>query len=77
MLSKYKIKQIVPLFFFFFLLILKHFSKSKNYNKTAIFRTREHILDTKIACFFLFQSDIKCRFSSSFPAKFSFCYKLT
>jgi len=43
-----------PLFGFNKLLILKHLSKTKNYDKTAIFRTREHILDTKIACFFLF-----------------------
>ena len=43
-----------PIFGFNKLFILKHLSKTKNYDKTAIFRTREHILDTKIACFFLF-----------------------
>lgn len=66
-----------PLFDINNLLILKQFSRFRNCNKTAIFHTREHILDTKIAYFFLFQSDIECSFADAFPSKFSFCYKLT
>ena len=66
-----------PLFDINNLLILKQFSRSRNCNNTAIFRTWEHILDTKIAYFFLFQSDIECSFADAFPSKFSFCYKLT